>query len=158
MNDLLQRRAMYEAAGPAPALMITEGLLLYLPAPAVEALAAETSNQNGIRHWISDVTTSAFSRVLGGDRDTMQPIRHVQASDARQGEQILDTIQRHGWTTSSKRSYITDVEFVYELMCELGDPDKVEELITIPRTCTITMPGSCKGRACPAARVVQSCP
>jgi hypothetical protein len=44
----------------------------------------------------------------------MQPIRHVQASDALKGEQILDVVRHHGWTTSSKRSYITDVGFVHE--------------------------------------------
>ena len=114
VNDPLQRRAMYEACGSAPALMITEGLLLYLPASTVEALAAESSNQSGVRHWISDITTSAFSRVLGGGADTMQAIRHVQASDALTGEQILDVIQRHGWTTSSQRSYITDVGFLLD--------------------------------------------
>jgi methyltransferase (TIGR00027 family) len=114
LNDLVQRSAMYEAGGSARALMITEGLLLYLPAATVEALAAENSNQGGVRHWISDVTTSAFSRVLGGGADTMQPIRHVQASDALNGEQILDVIRRHGWTTSSQRSFITDVGFVLE--------------------------------------------
>jgi O-methyltransferase involved in polyketide biosynthesis len=96
------------------ALMITEGLLLYLPAATVEALAAENSNQSGVRHWISDVTTSAFSRVLGGGTDTMKPIRHVQASDALNGEEILDVIRCHGWTTSSQRSFITDVGFVQE--------------------------------------------
>jgi methyltransferase (TIGR00027 family) len=114
VNDPVQRRSMYEAGGSAPALMITEGLLLYLPAATVEALAAESSNQSGVRHWISDITTSAFSRVLGGGTDTTQPIRHVQASDALKGEQILDVIRRHGWTTSSKRSYISDVGFVHE--------------------------------------------
>jgi methyltransferase (TIGR00027 family) len=114
LNDVAQRRTMYEAAGSSPALMITEGLLLYLPAATVEALATEASNESGVRHWISDVTTSAFSKVLGGGTDTMQPIRHVQASDALKGEQILDVVRRHGWTTSSKRSYITDVGFVHE--------------------------------------------
>jgi methyltransferase (TIGR00027 family) len=114
LNDPVQRRAMYEAAGSAPALMITEGLLLYLPAATVEALAAECASQSGVRHWISDVTTSAFSKVLGGGTDTMQSIRHVQASDALKGEQILDVLQRHGWTTSAMRSYITDVGFVLE--------------------------------------------
>jgi methyltransferase (TIGR00027 family) len=114
LNDPLQRRAMYEAAGSAPALMLTEGLLLYLPAATVEALAAETSSHSGVRHWISDITTSAFSNVLGGGTDTTQPIRHVQASDALKGEQILDVLQRHGWTTSTMRSYITDVGFVAE--------------------------------------------
>ena len=114
LNDPVQRRAMYEAGGSAPALMITEGLLLYLPAATVDALAAESSGQSGVRHWISDITTSDFSRVLGGGTDTMQPIRHVQASDALKGEQILEVLQHHGWTRSAMRSYITDVGFVRE--------------------------------------------
>jgi methyltransferase (TIGR00027 family) len=114
LNDAAQRRAVYDAAGRTPALMITEGLLLYLPAATVDALAAESSTDSSIAHWISDITTSAFSKVLGREADTMQPIRHVQASDALKGEQILEVVQRHGWTTSSVRSYITDVGFVRE--------------------------------------------
>lgn len=114
LNDPLQRHTMYAAAGSAPALMLTEGLLLYLPAATVEALAAESSSQSGVRHWISDITTSAFSHVLGGGTDTTQPIRQVQASDALKGEQILAVLHRHGWTTSTMRSYITDVGFVAE--------------------------------------------
>jgi len=82
--------------------MITEGLLLYLPAGTVEALAAETSRQSRVSHWISDITTSAFSKVLAaGAADTMQAIRHVQASDCLQGEQILDVLRRHGWKTNA---------------------------------------------------------
>lgn len=114
VNDAAQRRAMYEAAGLAPALMITEGLMLYLPATTVDALAAESWRQSGVAHWISDITTSAFSQTLGRGADTMQPIRHVQAPDCLKGEQILDVLQRHGWTTSAMRSYIKDVEFVRE--------------------------------------------
>jgi glycine cleavage system aminomethyltransferase T len=37
------------------------------------------------------------------------PIRHVQASDASKGEQILEVVRRNGWTTSAMRSYITDL-------------------------------------------------
>jgi methyltransferase (TIGR00027 family) len=124
LNDPVQRSAIYEAVGSDRALMITEGLLLYLPAATVDALAAESFEKSGVRHWISDVTTSAFSRVLGGGADTMQPIRHVQASDALNGEQILDVVQRHGWTTSSQRSYITDVGFVLERVRRMtgGEP------------------------------------
>ena len=114
VNDPAQRTAMYEAAGSAPALMITEGLLLYLPAATVEALATEVRSRSSVVHWISDITTSAFSRVLGGGSDTTEPIRHVQASDALKGEQILEVVRRNGWTTSAMRSYITDVAFVLE--------------------------------------------
>ena len=114
VNDPAQRRAMHEAVGRNPALMISEGLLLYLPAATVEALAAESYSHSGIAHWISDITTSAFTKVLGGGADTLHPIRHVQASDALKGEQILEVVRRHGWTTSSMRSYITDVGFLQQ--------------------------------------------
>jgi len=48
LNDAAQRRAMYEAAGSSSALMITEGLLLYLPAATVDALAAEASTHSAV--------------------------------------------------------------------------------------------------------------
>jgi methyltransferase (TIGR00027 family) len=114
LNDPAERSAMYKTAGSAVAIMITEGLLLYLPAATVEALATEASSHSGVSHWISDITTSAFSKVLGGGADTAKPIRHVQAADALQGEQILEVVRRNGWTTSAMRSYITDVGFVLE--------------------------------------------
>ena len=114
LNAAAQRRTLYEAAGPASALMITEGLLLYLQAATVDALAGEVSKKSGVTHWISDLTTSSFTRILSGGADTMQPIRHVQASDAMKGEQILEVLQRHGWKTLEMRSYINDVGFVRE--------------------------------------------
>jgi methyltransferase (TIGR00027 family) len=114
VNDPVQRQIMYKSVGFETTLMITEGLLMYLPAATVDRLAAEAFNQGVVRQWISDITTSAFSWVLGGGVDTTQSIRHVQAPDYLQGEKILATMQGHGWTISSKRSYITDVEFVQE--------------------------------------------
>jgi len=96
LNDAAQRGAMFEAAGSSSALMITEGLLLYLPAATVKALAGEAAAQSGVAHWISDITTSTFSKVLGGGADTMKSIRHVQASDALKGEQILEVLEAAG--------------------------------------------------------------
>lgn len=113
LNDAAQRCAMYETAGASPALMITEGLLLYLPAATVDALASEASSHS-VAHWITDIATSAFHNVLGGGADMTKPIRHVMAEDALKGEEILEVLQRHGWKTSAMRSYITDVEFVME--------------------------------------------
>jgi methyltransferase (TIGR00027 family) len=113
LNHAAQRRAMFEVSGSSSALMITEGLLLYLPAATVDALAGDASTGT-VAHWISDITTAAFSQVLGGGADTTQPIRHVQAPDALKGEQILEVLQNHGWTTSAMRSYISDVGFVLE--------------------------------------------
>ena len=124
VNHAAQRRTIYAAAGRAPALMITEGLLMYLPAGTVEALAAEAWQESGIAHWMSDITTTAFAKAI--NLDTV-PVRKVQASDFLQGEQILDAVQRHGWVTAARRSYITDMAFAMEriqrLMGERPQPD-----------------------------------
>ena len=110
LNDREQRLGMYRAAGEARALMITEGLLVYLEAATVEALAAEAWKESGIAHWIADITTTAFSDAIGG-RDTTRPFERVKAGDALMGEQILEVARRNGWVTAARRSYITDMAF-----------------------------------------------
>ena len=112
VNKPAHRRAIYSAAGPTPSLMLTEGLLMYLPASTVEALAEETGRETNILHWISDIRTSSFSKAIGGDGASV--IRHVQAEDYLEGEQILQTLYRHGWVTAARRSYITDLAFAVE--------------------------------------------
>ncbi len=114
LNDAAQRAAIYKAAGKEPSLMITEGVLMYLPAATVGALAVEVAEQSCIAHWITDITTTGFRKALSGGADTMSPIRRVQPADALEGDEILEVLQRHGWTTASMRSYITDVGFAQE--------------------------------------------
>jgi len=109
LNDAVQRRTIYPAVGLAPALMITEGLLMYLPAATVEALAAEVWRESGIAHWMSDITTTAFAKAI--NMDTMRSVRNVQASDFLQGEQILECVRRYSWVTAARRSYLTDMAF-----------------------------------------------
>jgi len=111
LNDPAQRHTVYEAADSAPALMITEGLLMYLPAATVEGLAAECSTECGVADWICDITTTAFSKAIGGGGSGMQSLRHVQAPDCLRGEQILEVFRRHGWKIVASRSYVTDVAF-----------------------------------------------
>lgn len=118
LNDPAQRRRMYEIAGSTQTLMITEGLLLYLPAATVNELTAEVRRQTGVAHWISDITTSAFSIALTGT-STLQTIRHVQAPDSLHGEEILETFQRNGWATDSRRSYITDMAFARDRVARM---------------------------------------
>ncbi len=59
-----------------------------------------------------ELTTASFSRAIGGDGT--RAVRHVQAEDHLEGEQILETVYRHGWVTASRRSYITDLAFARE--------------------------------------------
>jgi len=112
VNDGVQRRAIYAAVGSAPALMITEGFLMYLPGATVHALAAETSKESGIAHWMIDITTTAFMKAI--NIDTPQSVRNMQASDCLNGEQILEAVRMQGWRTGARRSYITDMGFAME--------------------------------------------
>jgi methyltransferase (TIGR00027 family) len=127
VNDPAQRRITYAAVGSAPALMITEGLLMYLPGGTVEALAAEVGNQSGVSHWISDNVTTTFKKAVAADgSDGMQFVRHVKASDSIPGEEILDCIRSHGWALSARRSYLTDMAFamprIQRIMAERPRP------------------------------------
>lgn len=144
VTDPQQRQRMYEAAGSDPSLMITEGLLMYLPAATVDALASEARDQSQLAHWITDITTTGFRKALGGGTDTMRPIRHVQAADALQGEEILEVLHRHKWTTAARRSYISDVGFAQERVRRMmggktppppafppGDPTGVHRFTTV---------------------------
>jgi hypothetical protein len=109
-----QRRTMYAAAGTEPSLVITEGLLMYLPAATVDALAAEISNASGAAHWISDITTSDFSKAIRGGGTSASGFEHVRAPDTLEGEQILEVLRTHGWTTEAMRSYIRDAAFTQD--------------------------------------------
>lgn len=109
VNDAAQRRALYAAVGRQPALLITEGLLAYLPAGTVEALAAESWRESGIAHWMADLTTTAFMKAV--QMDATPSLRNVQAADFPEGEQIMESVRRHGWVTAGRRSYLTDLGF-----------------------------------------------
>src|SRR5262249_50751639 len=87
VTDAAQRRALYAAAGSAPALMITEGLLMYLPAATIELLATEPPRECGITNWIADITTEAFQQAINCSA-SMQRVRQVRASDSLEGGQI----------------------------------------------------------------------
>jgi methyltransferase (TIGR00027 family) len=124
VNDAAQRRAIYAAVGSAPALMITEGLLTYLPAATVDAMAAEVWRDSGIAYWMTDIMTTGFAKAIG--LSTAQSVRNLQAPDSLQGEQILDVVRQHGWVTAARRSYITDMAFARErIQRMMGDRPRV---------------------------------
>jgi methyltransferase (TIGR00027 family) len=114
LNDAAQRCAMYEAAGTEPSLVITEGVLMYLSAATVDALAAEIPQASGVSHWISDITTSDVGKAIRGGQPANSGFEHVRAPDALEGEQILDVLRTHGWATEAMRSYIRDAAFTHD--------------------------------------------
>ena len=107
VTDPAQRNAVFAAAGDAPALMITEGLLMYLPAGAVEALAVDSPRASGVRYWMMDTTSQAFAKRV--HMASYQSIENVRAAGHLAGEEIVELVQRSGWTTQVHCSYATDV-------------------------------------------------
>lgn len=106
LTDTSQRQAVFAAAGNARGLMITEGLLMYLPAGTVEALAAEPAELSGIRYWLLDAASMELGRLMG--MDSRGSIQNVRALDHLEGPQVLDAVGRHGWTQIRHRSYSRD--------------------------------------------------
>jgi methyltransferase (TIGR00027 family) len=118
LNDPAQRARVYAAVGRSPTLMLTEGLLMYLPAQTVRSLASEPPRESGIAHWICDIVTSSFTQAIGGGGTRV--VRHVMADDHLAGEQILQTLYSHGWQTAVRRSYITDLSFASERIRQMA--------------------------------------
>jgi methyltransferase (TIGR00027 family) len=92
VNDASGRESVFAAAGDGPTLMITEGLLMYLPAATIEALAATAC----VTHWMLDAASPEMSHRVRMDQ--YESIENVRAADHLDGLQILDALDRSGWT------------------------------------------------------------
>jgi methyltransferase (TIGR00027 family) len=106
LNDPAQRAAILSAVADDTALMITEGLLMYLPAGTVEALAADSARTARIRYWLLDVTSLQLAQRL--HQGSFQDIDNVRAADHLQGAEILDVVARNGWSPFDRLTYVVD--------------------------------------------------
>jgi methyltransferase (TIGR00027 family) len=102
VNDASGRESVFAAAGDGPTLMITEGLLMYLPAATIEALAATAS----VTHWMLDAASAEMSRRVRMDQ--YESIENVRAADHLDGVQILDVLHGRGWTGLRSFRYSRD--------------------------------------------------
>jgi len=103
VNEASGRKSVFAAAGDGPTLMITEGLLMYLPAQTIEALAAN----NAVSHWMLDAVSAEVARRMR--MDSYQAIEKMRAADHLDGAEILDVLGRHGWSEIRWLSYSADV-------------------------------------------------
>lgn len=98
-----ERQAVWAAAGAEPGLMVTEGLLLYLPAGTTKALATEPPRSSGIRQWLLDIAASNL--MQHAHQGKLEDIERVRAQDRVEGQGILDLVVRHGWRQMGRRAY-----------------------------------------------------
>jgi methyltransferase (TIGR00027 family) len=105
LNDAAERRSLFLDVGEAPALMTSEGLLMYLTPSTVTALATESVAQSGIRHWLLDVASDDLMRRAHQD---FQPIEKLRPAGYLRGQQVLDVVEARGWRQAARRTYTRD--------------------------------------------------
>ncbi len=108
LSEHADRRRVIElaAAGSTGTLMLTEGLLMYLAATTVQALATDTLATSAFRFWLLDVTSPFLQRIAHGagfDR-----IGSLRAETHLEGGAILKVVNENGWTPAQHRSSIRD--------------------------------------------------
>lgn len=105
LNKAEDRQRLYSSLGDGPALLIMEGVLMYLPENTVQALASESAAVSALRYCILDMTSPEFARRSG----TGQAVAHVRSTTGLNGEQIRQLLERNEWSALERRSYLYDV-------------------------------------------------
>ena len=100
------RERVLGAVGDPPALMITEGLLMYLSRRALAAISSESAAKSHVCWWIFDVSSRELMRRAHGD--LIRDIESVRAEDHLTGREILDVALSDGWKMDQFRSYARD--------------------------------------------------
>ena len=129
VNDVSGRQELFAAAGSAPALMITEGLLMYLAAETVGALAAESARMSGVQYWLLELASREMEKRIR--MDSYQSIERLRAGNHLDGVRMLEVIARAGWTVVSRRSYITDAwaaasQRITAMMASRPEPEPIQ--------------------------------
>jgi methyltransferase (TIGR00027 family) len=105
VTDPAQRAALFAAAAEVPALMITEGLLMYLSGDTVHALAADAA-RHGVLFWLLDSTSLDLAVRMGWD--ARRSVDSVRDPDHLQGPAMVDAVRSNGWNQLRFRSYARD--------------------------------------------------
>ncbi len=103
--DADARARLFGEPAEGPSMLITEGLLMYLPGAVIEAIATEAAAA-GIRYWLLDVSTSAMSAATR--MREYKDIQAMRAVDHLEGEDILEAATRAGWRDIASRTYARD--------------------------------------------------
>ena len=98
------RTRIHSTVGSDPALMITEGLLMYLPADVVRAFGTDFPQHTGIRLWLFDLASVAVMRMVHSQG--LEQIEKVRAEDHLTGIEITNMVRRTGWRLLDYTSYV----------------------------------------------------
>jgi methyltransferase (TIGR00027 family) len=97
-------------------LLLTEGLLFYLPEETVRNLARETAARPGFRSWILEVAPSR-TLLLARHGASMQKLNELRHATCLDGRQVLEAVTGAGWTPRTQKTFAKDgVPFAIERM------------------------------------------
>ncbi len=106
LNDKSERQRVLETAlgSSRRVLLLTEGLLFYLPQETVCSVALETG---GCHRWILDIAPQT-SVLLSFGGDSMRQANELRHETRLEGSAILETIGNSGWTAAASKTFMKD--------------------------------------------------
>jgi len=119
INDSSDRRLVLETAlaNGSRVLLLTEGLLFYLPQATVFSLALEMAV---CHRWILDVAPQT-SLLLSFGGDSMRRANELRHETRLEGAEILEALRNSGWTAAASRTFVKDgAPFAIERMRRNG--------------------------------------
>jgi|SRR5581483_654724 len=103
LNQPAERAAALNRAR-GRSLLMTEGLLMYLPGETVDALAKEGLGR--FSYWLMDINSRELMKMAHGD--FLETLNRVSAESRLDGPEILDLVQKTGWSVAEKRTYFAE--------------------------------------------------
>ena len=105
LADVTARRAIFERIGAASrrAVVLTEGLLIYLTEPAVASLSADLSAVPAFRHWVLDMVSPVLLPMIG---KTIAKLNDGGVSVHFAPAVGPPFFEAHGWRVVSARSLL----------------------------------------------------
>lgn len=85
-------------------LLLTEGLLFYLPGETVRSMAAETA---ACYRWIVHISPQT-AMLLAGGGDLMRDAIELRHETRLEGAEILEVIGNRGWTAVASKTFMKD--------------------------------------------------
>ncbi len=106
LNEKADRERVFAAALSLNerALLLTEGLLFYLPAETVQSLVVEAA---GFERWILDISPNT-AMLLADGGDSMRQANELRHETRLEGVEILETIRSMGWVAEGSKTFMRD--------------------------------------------------
>lgn len=106
LNDPAARQSVFQSAhaGGQRVLLITEGLLFYLPAETVRGIAAGSAS---CARWIVDISPQT-ALLLAGGGTSMQQAHGLRHDTHLEGPQVIETILSSGWQVKESKTFMRD--------------------------------------------------